>query len=275
NNGVPSYTLASTSDNFFHFDNTFFNKIEIVGAQMSTLSVGDANTDAASWFALSGFLDFVALQDNNQKPFDLLSFGSDPPPPGASAQTGGSGGQKATTGGAPPTADTPRKGLAFSNLGIRMSYPVQTPLQRVFAFVTDNIRFDVATSTPRPASLFLNFALEINGLASGSDSSPPTDAGFLTVVTDAALTGVDGSPWYGIEYTLNLGTPGALAGKVGLTASLVTAWSPNSTDGFQGVIGLKLPGTGGGAKLRSLQNALKLPTGHLHLTTDQRRPLQP
>jgi hypothetical protein len=251
NNGVPSYNLGSTSDNFFHFDNTFFNKIEIVSAQMSTLSVGSEKADAASLFALSGLLDFKVALDNTGLPFDVFSFGS-------SIDT-------------PPNVDLPRKGLSFSGLGIKMSYPPQTPLQRGFVFDTESIRFDVTTSTPRPDSLFLNFALELNGLASGTKDAAPSQSGYLQVVTDARLTGVDGASWYGLDYTLNLGTPGALAGKVGLNASLLTAWRPDSTKGYQGSLGLKLPGTGGGAKLISLQNVLKLSIGQLYLTLDRKQ----
>jgi hypothetical protein len=189
--------------------------------------------------------------DNAGNPFDLFSFGS-------SADT-------------PPNVDLPRKGLSFSGLGIKMSYPPSTPLQRVFAFDTGSIRFDVTTSTPRTDSLFLNFALELNGLASGTKDAAPSQSGYLNVVTDARLTGVDGASWYGLDYTLNLGTPGALAGKVGLNASLLTAWRPDSSGGYQGSLGLKLPGTGGGAKLISLQNVLKLSIGQIYLTLDRKQ----
>jgi hypothetical protein len=232
---------------------------------MSTLNVGSETSDAASLFGLSGFLDFKVVLDNSgsddangqNKPqdddqdFDVFSFGSP-------ADT-------------PSGTDKPRQGLSFSGLGITMSYPPATPLQRLFAFDTASIRFDVTTSTPRPDSLFLNFALELNGLASGTKDDAPSQSGYLPVVSDARLTGVDGAAWYGLDYTLNLGTPGALAGKVGLNASLLTAWRPDSQDGYQASLGLKLPGTGGGAKLISLQNVLKLSIGQLYLTLDRKQ----
>jgi hypothetical protein len=58
-----------------------------------------------------------------------------------------------------------------------------------------------------------------------------------------------------------------LAGNIGLTSTLVTAWAPESTGtgGYKALVGLQLPGTGGGAKLISLQTVLKLSIGQIRL----------
>jgi hypothetical protein len=261
NNGHPTYSLASTADNTFYFASNIFNKIEITSAQMTTRNPGNqiTNPTVISWFGLNGFLDFqtvvkVVTEEDGppQKiPFDILSFGS---------QTG--------------QEKTPRQGLSFSNLGIQMSFPKNNPTdptKRQLLFVSDEIRFDPATSTPRAGSLYINFALDLQGLQTGTADSTPSSAGFLPVITDARLTGVDGGNWYGLKYKLNMGTPGNLAGKIGLTSYLITAWSPDSSgdDGsYQALVGLELPGTGGGAKLISLQNVLKLSIGQLRLTRD-------
>lgn len=268
NNGKPLYSLATQADSTFFFDNNVVRKIEVRSAAMSTLNPGNQPVDPTviSWFGLTGLVDFrVTWQvddpgDGTPKkysPFDVFSFGSDEPPP--------------TDPPTPPGDGQPGKGLAFTNLGVRMSFPESDTSQRAFAFVSDQIRFDVTRSTPRPGCLFQNFALQVEGLARGTKDSGPSAAGFLTVIPDAVFTGVDGSEWTGIRYGLNLGSPGALAGNVGLTSRLLTAWAPDSRgDGtYRAVVGLQLPGTGGGAKLISLQTVLKLSIGQLRLSRDR------
>jgi hypothetical protein len=58
---------------------------------------------------------------------------------------------------------------------------------------------------------------------------------------------------------------------VGFTSQLLTAWSPvsNGDATYRALIGVQLPGTGGGAKLISLQTVLKLSIGQLRLARDR------
>lgn len=254
NNGQPVYSLSSVGDNTFYFDSNVVNKIEITTATMSTRDAGSAEDGkpTVSWFGLDGFIDFKIVQARVDPatgagtPFDLFSFGNDD-------------GQ-----------DLTRRGLSFSNLGLLMSFQQYDP-PPILTFTTDEIRFDVSTSTPRAKSLFTNFALGLQGLVGGGRDSTPGQAGYLPVVTDARLTGVDGGAWQGLRYRLNMGSPGALDSNVGLTSYLVTAWSPDSAGvgSYKALLGIELPGTGGGAKLISLQNVLKLSIGQLRLTYDQ------
>lgn len=67
-----------------------------------------------------------------------------------------------------------------------------------------------------------------------------------------------------------MGTPGELAGKIGLTSYLLTAWSPDSSGegSYRALVGLELPGTGSGAPLISLETVLKLSIGQVWLTID-------
>ena len=250
NNGQPVYSLGSITDNTFYFDSNIINKIEVTNAQMSTRNPGNQPTKPTviSWFGLNGFIDYKIVE-SEQGGFDVFSFGNDE-------------GQNEL-----------RKGLSFSNLGLQMSFPKDDPEQRELAFVSDEIHFDLATSTPRDGSLFLNFALDLQGLHSGQADSPPSKEGYLTVITDARLTGVDGGKWYGLRYRLNMGTPGDLAGKVNLTSHLLTAWAPDSSGNgsYKALVGLELPGTGGGAKLISLQTVLKLSIGQLRLAYDKNK----
>jgi hypothetical protein len=165
-----------------------------------------------------------------------------------------------------PSEDLSRRGLSFSNLGLQMSYPTDSPEEKTFEFKTDEITFDPATSTPRTDSLFTDFALQLEGLVAGTKDSPPAQQGYLPVITDFRLGSVDGGDWYGLRFRLDMGTPGELAGKVSLTSHLLIAWVPDSSgDNYKALVGIELPGTGGGAKLISLQNVLKLSIGQIRL----------
>jgi hypothetical protein len=244
NGGSPSYALASTDDVTFLVPGGVVRTIEVTGAQMTTRSAGSQpGQDVVSWIGLTGFLDFGVLAAKDGTPFDVFSFGG------------------------PAEPSEPRQGLSFADLGLRLSYPLGAPDQRSLTFDPGELRFDLATSTPRDGSLFRQFALDRPQLVHGDATSPPSAAGYLAVVPDAPLTGVDGGEWYGISYRLDLGTPGALAGHAGLTSSLLTAWacSGGPGGGPAASLGVELPGTAGGAPLISLQTVLALSIGQVRL----------
>jgi hypothetical protein len=252
NNGHPVYGLVSASEAAFYLDSDVLTKIEVLKAQMSTRSVpGGAAGAVISWFDLTGFMDFAVVKvtpaTGEGYDFDVFSFGSE------------------------AGTDATRRGLSFSSLGLRMTSVDEHPDATAIQFVADEIRFDLATSTPRPKSLFRQFALQVDGLVSGGKDRQPAALGYLNVVTDARLTGVAGDDgWFGIQYRLNMGTPGNLAGKAGLTSTLLTAWSPKTAalGSYAATVGLQLPGTTGGAPLISLQTVLKLSLGTIRLTYD-------
>ncbi|HTW83304.1 MAG TPA: hypothetical protein VMD91_04430 [Candidatus Sulfotelmatobacter sp.] len=188
---------------------------------------------AVSWLAMSGTLSFVRIPD-----FDVFSFGSDDAP-------------------------VIGEGLAFSNLGLRIAFPLQSPATRRLTLETNEIRFDPGSSRARDNSIVRSFQLQLQGLTQGGGDLTPTKAGYLTLATpDHPFSGVDAGNWHGLVYTINLGTPGALAGKLNLTSTLLTAWGDESSaDSPQAVLALKLPGTGGGAELFSLQTVISVSVG--------------
>lgn len=242
--GQGVYSLSTDTDATFQFGSNIVTKIELTGAEMVTRSLGPP---VVSGFGLTGFVDFAVIQgdDNGTKPFDILSFGS---PPGS--------------------PDMLRQGLSFSDLDLVMTAGTGGNDATLVPDV-GGIRFDVATSTPRDASLFRQFALTLKALEAGDKDHAPSAAGYLPVITDVALTGVDGRPWFGLRYELDMGSPGRLAGSVGLTSTLLIAWTPTSGGGaYDALVGLQLPGTAGGAELLSLENVLKLSIGQLSLTLD-------
>lgn len=250
NHGTPIYSMGSSESWTFYFNSPVLRKVEVTNAQMVTLDPGSETTDAVIWFGLSGFMDFcdltVAGDGGAQTPFDIFSFGN------------------------PQGTDNPRQGLSFRNLGLRMSYPTAAPENRVITAVTTQMAFDIRTSTPRPNSLYTLFALTFEGLVTGEPGKTPKDLGYLDVITDLRLLGVGEEPWFALRYRLNMGTPGELAGDVGLNSTLLTAWAPGDDEGagYPASVNLALPGTGGGGKLISLQTVLSLSIGLLRLTYD-------
>lgn len=240
------YNLSSQGDNTFYFDNNIIHKIQISNVQLSTLNT-DKDGNVLSWFAMSGFIDYYLIGDKQTAPvFDIFSFGNE------------------------PDEDAPNQGLKFNNLGISMTFPESDPPSKTMAMDATQISFDTSHSTSRDTGIFLNFALDLQGLVISEPLTTLSDKGYLPVIPDISLSDVSTGNWYGLRFKLNMGTPGELAGKVSLDSYLMVAWSPNSQGDstYKAAIGISLPGTGGGAKLISLQNVMKLSIGQIRLTYD-------
>lgn len=275
-NGQTVYMLDTIADNSFYFDSNILNKVEIIKVQFNTEGTEKRGDQDEEWvdnrFAMWGFMDFYVPNETEEvedpktkektavlKVFDIFSFGS----PYTVKEEVIDGKNKEIL----EFHDQPRMGLRFSGLGVNMTFPVKAPAQRVFAFDASKIAFDPAQSTPRENCLFNNFALQLDGLVMAEGEKKPQDEGFLQVNTELRLSGVEGA-WNGLRFLLNMGSPGELAGKMNLTSGLLLAWSPGSGKGSQAynaLVGLKLPGTGGGAKLLSLQGVMKLSIGDMRL----------
>lgn len=257
---APVYALGSLEKHAYTFlvDNNVLKKIGITSVQMNTRQATDYTK---VWFGLTGYMDFATLinpksdskadQKDPEKGVDLFSFGSS------------------------DNENNPRPGLHFSNLGLAMNYPTDKPQDRKFDFNTDEIRFDLNSSTIREDSLYRSFALELEDLITGKgQDNTPSKKGFLNVITDftdfnqVRLSGVgDKETWYGLKFRLKLGTPGELAGKIGLNADLLLAWSSQSgkANDYKVEIGLHMPGASNDANLISIQGILKLSYGPLKL----------
>lgn len=260
NGDAPIYSLSSSSVNTYDLDNNLLRRVEIDSAVMSTRDDGSVSGRVVSWIALSGFMSFAIVTDATgtepaQPDFDIFSFGSAAGP-----------------------AEL-RQGLNFSNLGLRIAFD-KTPHKsspsgsldpnRTIEMVEGEISFNIAASTPRDQSLYRNFQLELLSLQSGDGTTTPQSIGYLTVATPYGLQGVSNGPWHALRCKLNMGTPGALASKVNLSATLLIAWSDTSgsadgASGYQALVGIQLPGTGSGGDLFSLQSVIKLSIGVVQL----------
>ncbi|KYF99795.1 hypothetical protein BE20_58120 [Sorangium cellulosum] len=205
-------------------EGSVFRQIQIGSAQLVTqLDSGDGLTH--TYFALAGLLDFAALEG-----LDVFSFGGQ---------------------GASDVA-----GLAYSKLLVRMTFDPAVQNSSVFAFDATGIAFDPSSSTARPDSLYLHFPIKVSAFIQADSVSSPGGMGYLGVqspLTQSALV----YPWFGLVFDLDLGSPGALAAKVGFTAQLLAAWSPSS-GAYKVFIGLKLPGSDGGKGTISVEGVLSL-----------------
>ena len=247
--GQPVYSLANSTETTFAMACAVLPAIDITGVQMSTISaVPNGNT--TSLFAIAGDLDFAVLPGPVTDPvagtIDIFSFGS-------------------TAGGTPG-------GLVFQNLLLTMTFPTPvagkeptSPVPATFALASDALRFDLGTSAVRAGSVVDQLSLQLTGLVQAA-SQTPAQLGYLPVI--AMIPGGDlGPAWNGLVFNLDMGSPGQLAAKAGLTASLLLAWNPASdTAGTWDMqIGLQLPGTAQGAPLISLQTVLSLSIGQVSL----------
>lgn len=241
--GKPVYVFATLGNNAYGFASSIFNALNVGQGRFHTESDGGDGGEVVSVFSLSGKLDFRKLEH-----LDMFSFGSD---------------------GEQGTDDA--RGLAYTNLFIRMTSNRISAAITGMAFDTSSIALNVAASDARPDSLYPNFALDLKGLIGGDAHTTPASMGYLRLQSDARLNGSVG-PWYGLECALNLGTPGALASQAGFVSSLALCWSPSAVSGpadspsYAAYLGLRLPGAGANARLLSLQGVLKLSVGEMKLS---------
>jgi hypothetical protein len=249
-NSQPVYSMASTSLTTLTLDCAVLPTVGVTGVQMATVqTVAGGNT--VSVFAIVGFLDFAVAPGNLPNPggIDLFSFGH--------------------VEGGPPG------GLTFQNVVLTMTFPTPPAGQPstdkpTFTLANNALRFDQGTSQLRPISLVNELSLQVTGLLV-QQTATPGDQGYLPVI--AMFPAGNLSPAYNaLLFNLDMGTPGQLAAKAGLTASLMLAWNPTTntptkaTPGAWDVqVGLQLPGTGQGAPLISLQTVLHLSIGQVGL----------
>jgi hypothetical protein len=234
--GKPSYSFSTGDEYRFLLTGTVLQYVQVRSAQFLTLSEeapanGPAGVETIrARFNLEGFLNFHAIPT-----FDAFSFGDE------------------TAGPEKPTT-----GLQFGNLGVNMQFDLPPGFPLRFQFDPTAMSFDTGRSQARERSVFLKMPLTMSALLTGAADKGVKDLGFVPVrVVELSKNGSIGSEWFGLSFTLNLGTLGALAGSAGFSATLLVAWSaggpPNPVQLF-----LNLPGLGTGKKELSLQSVLKL-----------------
>ncbi len=246
-NGQRSYSFYTDPTQTYKFlvTSNVLNYVQIVKARFETLRSDpqvDKSENIFTRFSFWGYLNFKA-----QPGFDLFSFGSE-----ANPQL------------------SEKEGLYFSNLGITMDFTLlanKTTGPRKFEFDAGKASYDISQSEVRANSLFNRFPMKITSILQSDERGSPSDLGYLSVRVPREFKALRlSSEWYAIDCQLNLGSMGALAEKAGFTAALMLAWSP-AENAVRAEVQIKLPGTGGGKKLLSLQGVLKLSIQYFEFRT--------
>jgi hypothetical protein len=234
-----SYLFTNDAVNVFDMPTSaVLDRVVVSRAQFVTLTprAGADVEQVQTKFLLAGTIVFRSIPG-----FDVFSFGAD---------VAGS-----------------NAGLSYTSLAIDMEFDDLTPSYKTFAFDTTAVAFDVATSTARAGSLYAHFPLQLTGLAAGDAETRPDKANYMPVNTPMAGSGGLRDRWYALTFSLNLGTPGALAAEIGFTAGFIAAWSP-AGGALAAFVGLSIPGVKNGRRAISLQGVLTLSFGDLNFVVN-------
>jgi hypothetical protein len=243
------YRFATTTESRFTMTSFVLDAVTVTTAQFVTLTDESTADHTVARFILNGTMTFRKLD------FDLFGFG----PNGVQPEPANDG------------------MLRFSNLFISMDFNPNDPeATRAFAFQAGQMNFDPSGSRARPGSLPRRFPLQAAAmLQSESMVDPktgrtrltkPADFGFIPVESPLKA-GTLGNVWFGLQMTLNFGSPGALAPKLGFTGALLASWAP-SANGYNVAIGIRLPGSDSGKKSLTIMGPLKLNIGRLNFMYD-------
>ncbi|MBL8297658.1 MAG: hypothetical protein JNN30_04840 [Rhodanobacteraceae bacterium] len=218
-NGAPSYAFLLVGENRYASERSALEFIDVAAVALQTRQSATAQGDLRVDFILSGELRF-----RDFAPFDLFSYGIAP------------------ESGATPAFDGY---LRFGNLVVGMQFNLAAPDQQHFTSGEGQLSFDSANSHARPQSLAAHFPMTLSGFVAVGEgtalASSPEDLGYASVAAPLEQSRL-APPWYGLVFTLDLGTLGALAGSVGLAVKVLAAWSPGRYEGELPVyVGLQLP----------------------------------
>ncbi len=235
---VDSYLFqtAQGASIVLDMDSKVLNAIQINKAQFITLTNDSSSAETDTRFVFWGLMDFVSLEG-----FDLFSFGRES---GASAPAG----------------------LSFANLALDMTFSPSDASEQSFTFDASQMSFDLAGSQAREQSFFNHFPLTFMGLTQAKSGTSPTGLGYMSVQSPLNQSALN-YPWFSLDFNLNLGTVGALAGEVGFIAALTAAWSPDPAD-YSVFTGLSLPGSNGGKREISIEGVLKLTFKTIEIIVD-------
>jgi len=240
-----SFSFSTNRDLKFKAASMVLDEVEFFNADYVTENP-DAAPDASGIKHIRTHFSFTGLiRFHDVEGFDSFSFGD-------------------TTDAAPVAG-----GLAFSDLTIRMDYDLDADgnsSNRVFVFDAQNLTIDVAASKARPQSLYNHFPLKFKNFIQGKSGTTPVGLGYLGVSTPASESGLM-YPWFGLQYELNLGTLGSLAGSAGFTATLLFAWSPAA--GYSMFTGIKIPGTSPQSLSFSVEGLLGLSIDNIRFLSER------
>ncbi len=301
-NNATTYAFSFSGANYFALPHShILNNVDIIKATFTTDPPGSDPTVSIGRFSLWGRLNFRHLEA-----FDGFSFGSDTSLSdeviknsaalNSSAralvddyQTGVErlAAAKEKLEGAIATLEANTQFLKFSKLTLSMECKHSaTGTSTSFSLDPSQIAFDLARSQARPNSLYSKFPLKLVNFVHLNANKPDTHPkGYLPVKTPLGGSKMPSSG-FGLNFELNLGSLGALAGAAQLVVNLLFVWEPNlasSSDNSSDnspenlelnkpfanpFVGLRLPGFGGDVLGFPLQSVLKLSFKNVEMLRD-------
>jgi hypothetical protein len=233
--GAPAYAFVLTGANRYAVASSMLGSVEVLAVQLQTLQDTPGSREYLTRFSLSGNLRFLDLPD-----FDPYCYG--------------------TALGANSASASDSK-LRFNGLAVDMRYDLDSPDQASFSAHETGLAFDLGNSLARPQSLAARFPLTLSGIvgfgADADEGNTPESLSFVSIAAPLQQQAM-APPWYGLVYTLQLGTLGALAGSVGLSIRLIAAFAPGQSGTRPAYIGLELPNARSMGLNLPLQGVLKL-----------------
>jgi hypothetical protein len=228
--GVPSYSFVLEGENLFSAQGSAIVSVQLLSVRIDTATAAGGDS-VASTFTLQGNLRFIKLAA-----LDMFSFGA------GNAEEDGF--------------------LRFTGLSIRMQFRLSAPMEQTFMSFEGATSLDPASSVPRKRSLAANFPLQAAGIAvapaeGDGTGLTPEQMGFVSIACPLDQTPMT-APWYGLLFTIDLGSLGALSGSIGLSMTVLTAWSPGAGELLPVYLGLKLASFVPGGGSLPLQGVLKL-----------------
>jgi hypothetical protein len=212
---VPVYSFMLEGRNSYATRASVLSRIDFATVGLQTRSGGSTAGQLVTDFTLSGTLQFGEPQV-----FDLYSFGPEPVDEDVPVDT--------------------TVGLRYTGLIVSMQFALGgSTAPKQFLVDESNLSFDLANSRARMQSLVHHFPLALNGLlavlptevqkgqSETATGTSPEDLGFTSVSAPLDQTPLT-APWYGLRFTLDLGTLGALLGSVGIGVEVLAAWQPGA-----------------------------------------------
>lgn len=243
--GADAYTFATYEPKFMALDSGVVHDVTLDRVEMKTQTApGVGGGPLHAYFQLRGAIRFVV-----QEGFDAFAFGVD-------------------------DLGEPSGGLSFTRMLLHLRAELPAAGESADDLVTTTWEFDVSelvpdepASTIRSQSLLARFPLKLTGLLQGAEGTTPQSGGFLPVNTpneESSLT----YPWYGLLFSLSLGTMGALVSNKDFSAELLVAWAPNGSEAAT-FVGLRLPGSDGAQKTFRIQGLFEMALSDIDLFVSQ------
>jgi hypothetical protein len=227
--GAPAYVFALEGVNRYATSATALDSLDVASVRVLTRDGIAGSGRCTERFVLGGQLRMIELPR-----FDAFGYG--------------------VTAGEPPVDGW----LRFDAVAVDMSFSIAGNARPTFAADLTGVALDAAASQARTNSLVSRFPVTLAGFVAAGAGQRPEDLGWVSIAAPIDQQPLAG-PWFGIAYSLDLGSLGALSGGESLTLGLLAAWGPASEpDQHPAYLGLKLPGYASGSFAWPLQGVMKL-----------------